>query len=161
MRVAAILLLVATSCSSDKPQAADAKIVADGSVASDAKASDAARIDGAVTSDAHPIDATTGTTVSFQADVVPLVSNCYGEGCHGLLGTTTWPYATLVNQPTDECSDNRVLVKPGDATNSYLLQKLKGIDMCSGVRMPKFGAALADSDLQTIADWISQGALNN
>ncbi len=98
--------------------------------------------------------------VSFKTDVVPLVGHCGSELCHGGLGTS-WPYAALVNVQTTECSDQRVIVKPGDPNSSYLIQKLQGIDMCMGVRMPKLGEPLPAADIQTLADWICEGAPNN
>jgi hypothetical protein len=101
-----------------------------------------------------------GRSVSFQHDVVPLIGHCGGEMCHGGIGQS-WPYASLVNRKADQCSDGRMFVKPGDPTNSYLLQKLEGTHMCMGVRMPKAGAPLAAADMVTIADWVCEGAPNN
>src|SRR5262249_4788778 len=72
------------------------------------------------------------TPVSYQTDVVPLVGHCGGEICHGGLGPS-WPYTQLVNVVTPDCSDQRMIVKPGDPANSYLIQKLDGVDMCKGV----------------------------
>ena len=99
------------------------------------------------------------TAVSFVHDVAPLVDHCGGELCHGGVGLS-WPYASLVNQPATECA-SRMLVKPGDATNSYLVQKLGGIDMCSGTQMPKLGTPLSADQIATVATWICQGAANN
>jgi hypothetical protein len=101
-----------------------------------------------------------GRSVSFQHDVVPLIGHCGGEECHGGLGMS-WPYASLVNKMTMQCGDGRVFVKPGDPANSYLLQKLEGTHLCTGARMPKLGMPLSAADLQTIADWICEGAPNN
>jgi len=98
------------------------------------------------------------TAVSFQHDVVPLIGHCGGELCHGGIGTS-WPYASLVNQPATQC--DRELVKPGDPSNSYLVQKLDGVDMCSGARMPKLGTPLTPDQMATITTWICQGASNN
>ena len=115
----------------------------------------------------HSPDAAAGTAVSFQNDVVPLFQGCGGHECHGGGGmaptvpSSAWPYATLVNIAAPECADGRDYVKPGDPTNSYLLQKLKGVEMCSGGQMPAIGTAFTDTQLQTISTWISQGALNN
>jgi hypothetical protein len=99
-------------------------------------------------------------TVSFQHDVVPLIGHCGSEQCHGGIVGTTWPYASLVNQPATECS-NRKLVAPGDPNGSYLVQKLDGVDMCSGSRMPRFGTPLTADQMTTITTWICQGAANN
>ena len=99
------------------------------------------------------------TAVSFQHDVVPLVGQCGGEQCHAGIGTS-WPYASLVDVPAAECSD-RVYVKPGDPHDSYLVQKLDGVDLCSGSRMPLLGTPLSADDIATITTWICQGAANN
>ena len=120
-----------------------------------------------------------GPPVSFKADVAPLVGTCMGQMCHtgptqsencgsGQSGCVTFPYSTLVNVKAMECSDGRLLVKPGDSANSYLIQKLRGVDMCTCCRMPletaiplKQAPPLTDAQIQTIADWIDQGAPNN
>jgi hypothetical protein len=101
-----------------------------------------------------------GRQVSFQHDVVPLIGHCGGEQCHGGIGMS-WPYSSLVNKVTMQCGDGRVFVKPGDPANSYLLQKLEGTHMCMGARMPKAGSPLSAAAIQTIADWICEGAPNN
>ena len=100
-----------------------------------------------------------GPPVSFHTDVAPLVDHCGGELCHGGVGLS-WPYASLVDQPANECSDH-VLVTPGDPGHSYLIAKLTGTGMCSGARMPKGGSPLSSTDLDTIERWVAQGALNN
>jgi hypothetical protein len=99
--------------------------------------------------------------VSFQNDVVPLIGHCGSELCHGGIVATTWPYSSLVGVATNECSDGRVLVQPHDAANSYLIQKLAGVDMCMGMRMPKLGTPFDATQIQTLVDWICQGANNN
>jgi hypothetical protein len=105
---------------------------------------------------------TCGTTpMSFRTDIAPLVGHCGGEGCHGGIQLLTWPYQALINVPAADCSDGRMIVKPGDPANSYLVQKLAGVQMCSGVRMPRLGTPLSDASMQKIEDWICQGAPNN
>ena len=98
--------------------------------------------------------------VSFKTDVVRLIGHCGGEVCHGGVGAS-WPYAALVNKPTTQCEDGRLLVKPGDPTNSYLMQKLEGTHMCLGTQMPRGSGQLAAADLATIRAWICNGAPNN
>lgn len=101
-----------------------------------------------------------GSSVSYKTDVVPLIGHCGGELCHGGLGPS-WPYAAIVGKPGSECSDHRLLVAPGDPGNSYLLEKLEGIHMCMGERMPRGGPYFTAAQLQTITDWICNGAPNN
>ncbi len=103
---------------------------------------------------------TGAATVSFKTDVMPLIDHCGGELCHGGLGPS-WPYAAIVNKPTSECTDHRMLVAPGDPANSYLMQKLEGTNLCMGERMPRGGPYFKAADLKTINDWICNGAPNN
>lgn len=100
--------------------------------------------------------------VSFKTDVAPLIGHCTnGDGCHGVGRLMTWPYQALVNVVAADCSDQRVIVKPGDPSASYLINKLLGVDLCSGARMPPQGTPLSDANLATIEAWICQGAANN
>lgn len=100
--------------------------------------------------------------VSFKTDVVPLIGHCStGDGCHGVGRLLTWPYQALVNVVAADCSDQRVFVKPGDPSASYLVGKLLGVGLCGGARMPLQGAPLSDADMAKIEAWICQGAANN
>ncbi|MBV8342420.1 MAG: CHRD domain-containing protein, partial [Gammaproteobacteria bacterium] len=68
-------------------------------------------------------------------------------------------YASLVNVASVEVpSLDRV--KPGDATNSYVVQKLAGT-AAVGSRMPLGGPYLSQSDMDQLKAWISAGAANN
>ncbi len=49
-------------------------------------------------------------------------------------------------------------VVPGDAAHSLLVQKLTDAHPPCGVQMPKDDAPLSAQDLQTIKDWINNGA---
>lgn len=69
-------------------------------------------------------------------------------------------YADLVNVAASECAAGRMRVVPGDPANSYLVQKLEGVSLCSGTQMPKTGSIPA-SDITTIKAWICNGAPNN
>jgi hypothetical protein len=54
-------------------------------------------------------------------------------------------------------------VEPGDPDRSYLYHKITGTQADvggSGDPMPK-GGRLSDAEIQTIRDWIAQGALDN
>ena len=102
--------------------------------------------------------------VSFQTNITPLIGHCStGDGCHGALvgRLLTWPYQALVNVVAADCPDKRVIVKPGDPSSSYLVEKLLGAGMCSGERMPLKGTPLSDAYMATIEAWICQGAPNN
>ena len=112
--------------------------------------------------DAMHIDCPASGPVSFKTDVVPLIGHCTtGDGCHGVGRLMTWPYQALVNVAATDCSDQRVIVKPGDPSASYLVDKLLGVDLCSGARMPLKGTPLSYASMATIEAWICQGAANN
>ncbi len=118
--------------------------------------------------DAGPIDqdadlrlACTGAAPGFMASVVPILQGCAGgELCHGFPSPPSL-YGQLVGAPASDGCDAGVLVSPGSLSRSYLLHKVTGIAMCPGSdRMPP-GGAMAPEDIQTIADWICSGALDD
>ena len=59
---------------------------------------------------------------------------------------------------TTPCGD--VLV-PGDPTSSVLIGKLDGTELCNGSLMPKGNGSLSPEEIDLIATWVCQGALNN
>jgi hypothetical protein len=109
--------------------------------------------------------------VSFSQNVFPIFKNSgcdQGGACHGAtrpadglsLTTANVAYQGMVNVASAQCAD-RMLVLPGDdTTNSYLIAKILGRDMCLGSKMPKQGS-LSNNEIQTIQAWIAEGALNN
>jgi hypothetical protein len=107
-----------------------------------------------------------GTDVSFASGVQPiLTSNCSSASCHGAAESAGLKlaqgsaYQELVNVPsTSEPVFPRV--KPADPDSSYVIIKLEG-NQTVGARMPFGGSPLSASTIQTIRDWIEQGAANN
>jgi hypothetical protein len=96
--------------------------------------------------------------VSYRSDVLPILTgNCNGEVCHN----GTWGGSSaadfLVNARAPECCDGRFLVRPGDPDHSYLVQKLRGRDLCVGRKMP-LDRTLSDADVSTLTDWVCEGA---
>jgi hypothetical protein len=68
-------------------------------------------------------------------------------------------YAALVNVPANQCAGgSRMRVKPGEPSESYIIDKAMNVDKCSGNRMPPSTALPIDS-IQTISDWICGGAM--
>ena len=61
----------------------------------------------------------------------------------------------------DQCGAGQLLVAPGDPGASYLINKLTGVGMCFGSRMPKGGASLSSGDIDTIRAWIGAGAADD
>jgi hypothetical protein len=94
-----------------------------------------------------------------------LTRSCATTGCHAgarpaenLLLTAGNSYAELVNVPSS-CS-GKMLVVPGAADQSYLMNKLTGAGMCTGSVMPKKGAELSASQIDLFRAWICNGAPN-
>lgn len=81
----------------------------------------------------------------------------------GLVLSKGQAYQHLVEVKSTECTvgGGRKLVEPGLPTLSYLMDKLNGTNICSGVRMPENRPPLSDANLQTISGWIEAGALDN
>jgi hypothetical protein len=104
--------------------------------------------------------------VSFEAEVEPLlVSNCALAGCHappqiqlGLDLRAGKGYASLVGVASSQCGTTP-RVDPGSPGTSYLLAKLRGVELCGGLAMPLNAEPLAQAEIQRISDWICQGAL--
>ena len=68
-------------------------------------------------------------------------------------------YAELVNMPSIQVLGlNRV--EPNDAENSYLIHKLEDRASIVGNRMPPAGL-LTTEQIDTIKEWINNGAQNN
>jgi hypothetical protein len=61
-----------------------------------------------------------------------------------------------------QCADKmtpRKRVKPGDAANSYVIHKLRGMMLCDGSKMPQIGGSPpSDEDIKKIEAWIDAGA---
>ena len=70
-------------------------------------------------------------------------------------------YAQLVGVASVQ-KPGAVRVIPGDADNSYLVQKLEGTPGIVGQRMPRnAGPFLTEGQMLIIRRWINQGAQNN
>jgi hypothetical protein len=91
--------------------------------------------------------------VSYQRDIAPVLRGCTGELCH-----VPWSYPAIVNVAATECCDGRKIIAPGDPGHSYLLQKIRGVDLCgNSVKMANISASTA----RLIEDWICAGAREN
>lgn len=104
--------------------------------------------------------------VTLAVDVQPIFNaSCVGAGCH-TTATTKVPmslssgqsYASVVGVTCTQCPPRlRVKACGPLPSQSYLMAKVLNMDVCFGTRMPK-SAALSAADLQTLRDWIAQGA---
>jgi hypothetical protein len=72
-------------------------------------------------------------------------------------GTLQQPAIGNVMQVPVAVSHGSVVHAP---ETSYLVDKIRGINLCSGTRMPK-NASLSLAEIQTIVDWVAEGALND
>jgi hypothetical protein len=162
-RALAAMALVLAACSGTANEAGHSDAGADGAGALSGfdpfgDASSAGGCDGGVDAEpapdaADPECATVGAAVGYQQDVIPILNGCTGELCHS---APTW--STLVGQPSHECCSGRSLVAPGRPSDSYLVDKLRGQNLCGGVRMPAGDPALPASDIDVIVSWICEGA---
>jgi hypothetical protein len=92
---------------------------------------------------------------SFTREIVPLFNSCAGEVCHSF---NAGAIARQVGIPSIECCGELQIIEPGHPERSYVLRKLRGQDLCGGSQMPLEQPAFSPDDLQTVADWICQGA---
>lgn len=125
------------------------------------------------TTSSTPTDlcATAGSTpISFAADVQPI----FGQSCGGLNschlkaipseGLSLKPgesYADLVDVPAKQACNGQVRVKPGSASDSYLVNKIENVGVCPGEKKMPPSGSLNAANKQKIIDWICQGAANN
>jgi hypothetical protein len=98
-------------------------------------------------------DESSGTSVSFSADVFPILdSRCIN--CHG--GDRI--EGELIMRSYDDLmagGESGQVIVPGDAANSILVK------LVTDKKMPKRGPKLTPIQVQTITDWVNQGAQNN
>lgn len=108
--------------------------------------------------------------VSFAADVQPILTqSCAKTNCHkgsapdvGLDLAEGNAHADIVDVTTAQCGQTRKRIIPGDPEESYLLDKVRGVDLCDkSSRMPLLAAKLSEEKITTIQAWICGGALND
>ena len=94
-----------------------------------------------------------GATVSFANEILPIIqSRCIN--CHG--GDKTEEGLSMnTHAEIMAGSENGAILVPGDAASSLI------IEMVASGDMPKRGPKLTPPQVQLIADWINQGALDN
>ena len=101
------------------------------------------------------------TLASIQANI--FTPTCAVSGCHSGPGAILqlrlddgFSYGSLVNVPAMSGS-GLVRVIPGDADNSFLIQKLEGTQAVGG-RMPLNGPYFQQVTIDVVRQWIDQGA---
>jgi hypothetical protein len=107
-----------------------------------------------------------GGDASFAGDVQPLfTANCSAASCHGAAESAGLKlqqgsaYQELVGVASTS-EPVYLRVKADDPDSSYVIIKLEG-NQSVGARMPFGGAPLSAGDIQTVRDWIEQGAADN
>lgn len=104
--------------------------------------------------------------VTLAADVQPIfTASCATSGCHAgnkpsgdLSLTSALAYDQLVGVASAACSNRKRVLACGPlTTQSDLVAKVLGRDLCGGSRMPK-SASLPPAQLQVLIDWVAQGA---
>jgi hypothetical protein len=119
--------------------------------------------DGATAAGGPCADSDPTTSVSFVAQVRPLLARSPGgcTGCHGTSaagGFSVTSYQAL--RQGGQVSNAHIIV-PGAPCDSVLLQKLSPAPPF-GVRMPQNGPPFFTADDRAVLrDWIAEGALNN
>ena len=76
------------------------------------------------------------------------------------LSTESQAHAGLVGVASGQCA-SRLLVAPGEPAKSYLINKVTGVGLCSGSKMPKTGSGLGATQVDTLRAWIAAGALED
>jgi hypothetical protein len=97
---------------------------------------------------------------SIQDNVfTPICTRCHigADAPEGLQLDQAHSYALLVGVPSAEVP-TVLRVKPGDPTDSYIIEKLQGSAGIVGVQMPFGGPYLPQSTIDVIKQWISNGA---
>lgn len=149
----------------------DTTTIANGTYQITAVASDAAgntTTSGAINvtvSNTAPPPATV-TLTQLQTNIfTPRCSSCHngvGTVLPGSMNLTSAAatFASLVNVASEENPQlKRVL--PGDPDNSYVINKLEGVNIGNTARMPFGGPFLDQATIDQVRTWISEGAQNN
>jgi menaquinol-cytochrome c reductase cytochrome b/c subunit len=97
------------------------------------------------------------TNPSFAKDVKPIMDKRCAS-CHGTRKKGGYSVADYNSVMTT--GDNAPVIAAGDATNSILVQMLRGIKTDAGGQMPP-SRPLKEEQIQLIERWVNQGALDN
>jgi hypothetical protein len=101
--------------------------------------------------------------VSYEADIQPIFDqNCAGSGCHiqsPTSGVRLSSYQFVI--ASRGAQYGRLIVEPGSAEDSPIIDKISSSDPENGLRMPFGRAALSATDIGLISKWIDEGAEDN
>lgn len=113
-----------------------------------------------------PTPTTTASFATIQSTILtPACESCHTDAgrtpAGGLILKPGSAYPNLVSQ-NSSAKAGAVRVIPGNASGSYLVQKLEGAADIVGLRMPRGGQPfLTDAQVALIRQWITEGARNN
>jgi hypothetical protein len=105
-----------------------------------------------------------GVTADFQSIqdniFTPICTQCHigASAPEGLQLDAAHSYDLLVGVPSTEKA-SVMRVKPGDPTNSYIIQKLTGAPGIVGNQMPLGQSPLPSAQITAIQQWITNGAM--
>lgn len=117
---------------------------------------------GVFTSNFNVETPSTATLSFIQSNVfTPICAGCHGGATPraGLTLTAGQAFGNIVNVNSTQVN-SLFRIAPNDPDNSYLVQKIEGSAAVGG-RMPLGGAPLDPALIQTIRQWVSEGAQNN
>lgn len=110
----------------------------------------------------NPPDNTTGA-ISFSQNVLPIFqASCSGSGCH-INNTQSGVNLTSFNsiRASSGAQYGGLVVVPGNAAGSPLINKIESSSPLFGQRMPRGRSPLSSPNIATIKTWINDGAINN
>lgn len=112
--------------------------------------------------DSEPPTQTNGVTLAnLQQHIFGAIcTNCHSgsNAPRGLrLDSEENSYAFLVSRAADEAPE-LMRVNPGNPDASYIIRKLEGASGIVGGRMPLGGPYLSQTQINTVRDWIANGA---
>jgi mono/diheme cytochrome c family protein len=102
------------------------------------------------------------TLTQLQATIFgPICSTCHTAGGDAPnLSTTALTHSDTVGVASTEQSAV-LYIAAGDPDNSYLVRKIEGAALISGVRMPPGGPYLSQAQIDDLRAWVAAGAPNN
>lgn len=105
------------------------------------------------------------TLTSIQSNIFSV--NCALSGCHagaspqqGMNLSEGQAFSNIVNVRSNEVP-SLFRVEPGNPEDSYLFMKITGATGIVGSRMPLGRSPLSSEEIETIRQWIEDGAQNN
>lgn len=102
------------------------------------------------------------SAISFKTDILPIFEvSCALSGCHDTITHAAAVILDSANAYTKVTEHGTGYVTPGNANASLLYTTLNTPNTSSVNGMPKGLAPLSECQIEAIACWINQGALNN